>query len=110
MRDKCLANHDIYVDKEKVELTLEMPGINKDNLDIKIDKDTLIIDAKRGIKEATGEYRIREIDDRDYHHEFTIDDTIDRDKVDAVANNGVVTITLGIKESKKPRKIEVIGK
>lgn len=101
--------YNIYADKESVELTLEMPGVNKDNLDIKIDGDTLFIDAKKSLGDIKGEYRLREIDNKDYHHEFTIDDTIDRDKVSAVAKNGMVTITLGIKESVKPRKIEVIG-
>lgn len=109
MKNRCLAYCDIYADKESVELTLEMPGVSKDNLDIKIDEGTLIIDASRNLEESEGVFRVREIDRRDYHHEFTIDDTINREKVSAVAKNGIVTVTLGVKESVKPRKIEVSG-
>ena len=101
---------DIYHDKESVVLTLEMPGVSKENLEIKVDKDLLIIHGKRIMKPVNGEYRIKEIKDSDFHQEYTIDDTIDRDKIDAAIKNGIVTLTLGIKESEKPRKIEVVAK
>ena len=39
-----------------------------------------------------------------------LDDTIDRSKIDASIRNGVVTVTLGLKEAEKPRKINVIAK
>lgn len=108
MNEKRLAICDIYNDKDHIAIKLEMPGVPKENLDIKIEADSLIIDAKKNLSEVDGDYRLREIDSRDYHHEFTIDDTIDREKVNATANNGVVEITLGVKESVKPRKIEVV--
>lgn len=101
---------DIYQDNSKVTVKMEMPGVSKDNLEIKVDGDFLIINGRKIIKHPKGEYRNREIRDGDYHHEFTIDDTIDRDKIDAVIKNGVVTLTLGIKESEKPRKINVVAK
>jgi HSP20 family protein len=101
---------DIFHDKESVVLTLEMPGVSKENLDIKIDKDLLIIHGKRVINPVNGAYKIKEIRDCDFHQEYTIDDTINREKIDAVIKNGIVTLTLGIKESEKPRKIEVVAK
>lgn len=103
------ARYDIYHEKDKVRLHMEMPGVSKENLDIKVDGDMLIIHGKRTIKQSSGEYRIREIHSGDYHHEFTIDDTIDRNKIDAAIKNGVVTLILGMKESEKPRKINVVA-
>lgn len=111
------ANHksfpaccDIYQENDKVILNMEMPGVSKENLDIKVDGDLLIINGKKVLKQPNGEYKIREIREGDYHHQFTIDDTIDRMKIDAAITNGVVTLTLGIKESEKPRKINVVAK
>ena len=101
---------DIYNDKEKVILTLEMPGVSKDHLDIRIDNDLLIISGEKHLPEENGKYLIREIRAADYYQRYTIDDTIDRNNIDASVKNGVVTLTLAIKESVKPRKIEVVAK
>jgi len=98
---------DIFQGEGNVVLNMEMPGVSKDGLEISVDNDRLLIHGKKNIKHPAGEFRIREIRDGDYYHEFTIDSTIDRNKIDAAINNGVVTLTLGIKESEKPRKIEV---
>lgn len=98
---------DIYQDEKSVVLTMEMPGVSKDNLDIRVDKDILIIDGKRNFGDAEGNYRIREIRHGNFHQEYTIDDTIDRNKIEAGINGGLVTLTLGLKESIKPRRITV---
>jgi HSP20 family molecular chaperone IbpA len=42
--------------------------------------------------------------------EYTIDKTIDRGSIEASLNQGVLTLTLGLSESVKPRKINVISK
>jgi len=101
---------DIYEENGKVICKLEMPGVSKEALDIKVDGGRLIIDGRKTTEQPKGEYRLHEIRDGDFHHEFTIDDTIDRNKIDAVIRNGVVTLTLYIKEAEKPRKINVVTK
>lgn len=98
---------DIYHENEKVVLRMEMPGVSKENLNIQVNNDKLIIDGKRSLPELKGDYLVREIRHGDYHHEFSIDDTIDCSKIEAAIKNGLVTITLGMKESEKPRKIKV---
>lgn len=101
---------DIYEENGKVFCKLEMPGVNKETLDIKVDGDRLIIDGRKPTGQPKGDYRIHEIRDGDFHHEFTIDDTIDRNRIDAAIKNGVVTLTLSIREAEKPRKINVVTK
>ena len=108
---KCYpAACDIYHDSESVVLYLEMPGVTKENLDIRVDKDLLIIDGKKESVELEGKYVIHEIKNCDYHQEYTIDDTIDRDNIKASIKNGIATLILGVKESEKPKKIKVISK
>lgn len=101
---------DIIHDSDSVTLYLEMPGVTKENLDIRIDKDLLIIDGHKETPDTKGSYLIHEIKNGDYHQEYTIDDTIDRNNINAVIKNGIVTLTLGVKESEKPKKIKVISK
>lgn len=92
-------------------LRLEMPGVTKESLDIKIDGDLLMIHGQKELPaHKDGKYLVREIRDADYHHEFTIDDTIDRNKIDAELEKGVLNLTLHMKESEKPRKINVVTK
>lgn len=101
------APTDIYHDSESVILTMEMPGVPKNSLEIKVDGDILIIHGTKADVRAEGQYRVSEIRKGDYHQEYTLDDTVDRNKIDAVIKNGLVTLTLGLKESEKPKKISI---
>jgi HSP20 family protein len=109
IRKNCPACYDVYEENGQVVLSMEMPGVAKDNLNVKVDNDILIIQGKKSINQPEGDYLIREIRDSDYYHEFSIDDTIDRGKIEASIKNGIVKITLGLKESIKPRKIEIVS-
>jgi len=101
---------DIYEENGTVIVNMEMPGVGKDDLSIRVDNDRLVIDGRKTVSQVKGNYRLREIRDGDYHMEYTIDHTIDRNKIDAAIKNGIVTLKLGIKESEKPRKITVTAK
>ncbi len=92
----------------KVLLRIEMPGVAKEDLNIQLTNDELHIAATRSDSiEEEGEYLLRERPCADYDKVFTIDDTIDREKVEASMENGILYLTLYIKESVKPKKIEV---
>lgn len=98
---------DICEDKGRVVLRLEMPGVEKNDLSIRIENDELIIKAERREEPVEGVYLIRERRRADYEKRYTLDDTIDRNKVDAVMKNGVLLLTLHIRESSKPKKIDI---
>jgi len=102
---------DIYEEKGNVILKMEMPGVTKENLEIKIDNNILIIHGKKKSQNTDGaNYVLREIRDGDYYQEYSIDDTIDKNKIEATLEKGVVTLTLSLKEAEKPRKINVVSK
>jgi HSP20 family protein len=98
---------DICEESGQVVLRLEMPGVEKNDLSISIENDELIITAARRDEDVKGTFLIRERRRADYEKRYTLDDTIDRNKVDAVMKNGVLHLTLHIKESSKPRRIEI---
>jgi len=101
---------DIYEENGNVVLKMEMPGVTKENLDIKVDNNILIIHGRKNTHAADkGNYLLHEIKDGDYHHEYSIDETIDKNRIDASLDKGVVTLTLSIKETEKPRKINVVS-
>lgn len=99
---------DVLENDGEITLKLEMPGVTKDGLYVNIDGDQLEIRGMRDIKQPEGgNYLIHEIRNADFYQVYTIDETIDRNKIDASLKHGILTLKLGVKESQKPRKIEI---
>jgi HSP20 family protein len=92
----------------KLRVILEMPGVGRDRLDLRIENNELrIIGRREGPAEA--KYVLRERPVGDFHQVYTLDETVDQSKVDAVLEKGILTITLDLKEHVKPRTIAVRG-
>ena len=91
----------------KVMLRLDMPGVEKDDVDVRIENDQLLIHGTRKDEAEGRNYVLRERRRGDFHQVFTIDQTVDREKIDAKMDKGVLTLTLHLQEEVKPRKIEV---
>ena len=91
----------------QVVLRLEMPGVSKDGVDIRIEDGHLIVRGHRPSVETGGGYLVRERSRGDFYQRFTLDQTVDQTKVDARMNRGVLTLSLSLKDEVKPRKIEV---
>jgi len=88
-------------------ISVELPGIPRESIDVRIDRDELLITGKAPEQQENGEYMLRERRTGDYRKAFTIDDTIDRERIDAVYANGVMNIALHLREAVKPRRIEI---
>jgi HSP20 family protein len=93
-------------EKDAVYLTIEMPGVDKENVDITVENNQLQVRGTRNTEES-GRYHIRERRSGDFVRSFTVDDTVDTDHIDASMEHGVLRLKLGMKEHAKPRKIEV---
>jgi len=98
---------DICQEGDKVQLRLEMPGVSKDDIEIKIEDDNLSVSGRRPAEQSNGRYAVRERLVGDYYKRYTLDETIDRNRIDALMRGGVLTVTLHVKEAAKPRKIEI---
>ena len=103
----CISACDIYEENGSIVCRIEMPGAAKENIDVRIEDDHLLISGRKEINRPDGNFRIREIREGDYLQKFTLDDTIDKSRVDANIRNGILTIKLNIKESEKPKKIKI---
>ena len=92
---------DIIAIDNAVKLYLDLPGANKDCLDINIDDHVLRITADTGM--------IYEGKSLRYNRSFSISDEIDTKQIAANITNGVLEMVLPIAESAKPFKIQVAG-
>ena len=88
-------------------LEAEMPGVNKDGLEILLEGNELALVGHRGADPAGVELVYRETSNRDYRRTFVLDPTIDTEKIDAKMDNGVLKLHLPKAEKVKPRKITV---
>jgi HSP20 family protein len=100
-----LAN--ILETKDGYVLEAEMPGVNKDGLDITVENGELTIVGRRAAAEPRGREVYRESRAFDYRRTFELDPSIDTTRVTARIDQGVLTLQLPKAESVKPRKIAV---
>jgi len=97
----------IMEDESEIVVQLEMPGANREGLEIKIDGHTLTIEGKRSDEIPGGKFLVRERRHDEYRKAFTIDESVDREGISADLVDGVLTLRLKVKEAAKPRRIAV---
>jgi HSP20 family protein len=88
-------------------LEAEMPGVNKEGLEITVEGTEVTITGKRTVDPLPGEALFRETNNASYRRVFELDPAIDTSKVAARMEQGVLTLTLPKSERVKPRKIAV---
>jgi len=97
----------ICEDEGMVAVTLEMPGVRKEDLEIRIEGNELVVLGKRPESSPEGAYLVRERRSGDYRKTFTLDESIDHEGVDGKLADGILTLTLKVKEAALPRKIDI---
>jgi HSP20 family molecular chaperone IbpA len=97
---------DIYENDEEILLHADMPGVTKENLTVHIDNGTLDITGIREIKK-TGAADWEEFGDVEYRRTFSVPQSIDIEKIDAVLKDGVLELHLPKSAAAKPRIIEI---
>jgi HSP20 family protein len=88
-------------------LQIEMPGVNKEGLEISVENNELTITGRRSMPNIDGAILHRESRAENFRRSFELDPSIDTGKINAKIDQGVVTLHLPKAEHVKPRKISV---
>jgi HSP20 family molecular chaperone IbpA len=86
---------DIYETEDGIMLSVDMPGVSEDSVDITLEKNILTINGYVAPEEPDNyclvyaEYRVG-----DYQRSFTISNEVDQGKIEATLKNGVLTLSL----------------
>jgi len=89
-------------------LTLEMPGVGREDVDIDLERRVLTVRGRGRVTSPEGYRRAyAEYGEGDYERVFTLSEEIDEGAIRAEMANGVLTLTLPRAEAAKPRRIEV---
>jgi len=97
---------DIYENDDEILLHADMPGVTKNDIEIKVDNGNLEISGVRTLK-TSGAVNWVEFGEIDYRRTFSVPQTIDIEKVNAELKDGVLRLHLPKSESAKPRQIEI---
>jgi HSP20 family protein len=99
---------DIYESQDALTVILEMPGVEKDNVDVRVEEGMLNIEGRLDLAKYQGllplytEYNIGH-----YARSFRLSSKIDQSKIAADIKDGVLSLTLPKAEEAKPRTIKV---
>ena len=89
-------------------LRADLAGVAKDSVRIEVKDRVLAISGDRpALQETEGQYRHSEIPTGKFERTFQLADAIDRDKVDAKFENGLLEVTLRLKPELGARTIEI---
>lgn len=93
---------------DNFEVQAEVPGISKDDLNIRIQGNYLEISGKRSVDTPDG-YKIHrnERGGSTFSRSFTLPDDVDSEKVEATLKDGVLYLTLPKSEAAKPKQITI---
>lgn len=100
---------DIFESPETIELTFEIPGVNKNDVRVNIENHQLTVSGERRLQhedKREGYHRI-ERSYGSFMRSFTIPNTVDTNKINAEYENGVLRLTLPKRPESQPRAIEV---
>jgi HSP20 family protein len=93
--------------REGYTLEIEMPGVDKDGLEISVENNELVIIGRRSLPTVDGALLHRESRPENFRRTFELDPSIDTGKISAKIEQGIVRLTLPKAEHVKPRKISV---
>ena len=101
---------DVTESDKAYSVVAEIPGAKKEDIDVTVDRGTVMISAKveRNTEEKEGERIIRsERYSGSMQRMFTLDAAVDETKVDATYENGLLRVTLPKKEASPQQRITI---
>lgn len=97
---------DIYETQEGLTVVADMPGVDKDGIDVRVDNSILTLQGM--VKPvAVGRGVHNEFALIDYFRQFQLGEKVDQNKISAEYKHGVLTIQLPKAEKVKPKQITV---
>jgi HSP20 family protein len=98
---------DVYTTAEEIVVTASLPGLLPEEVDISLEGDTLTIRGELRPPLGNVEYLFQERPYGPFSRALLLNVPVDVDKVEAVFENGVLTLTLPKVEEVKPKVIKV---
>jgi len=99
---------DIYESADALTVVMEVPGVDRENIDIQLDKDRLTVTGRIGLErytELTPVYTEYEVGH--FARSFQLSNVVDQERISARVEDGVLTLVLPKIKEAVPRQIKV---
>src|ERR1700691_2609050 len=114
-REEALSNTafappvDVYEDEHGVTLKIEVPGIDENDIDVRIENNTLTVHGERNFEKEEKEENYRRVERQygSFTRTFSLPNTVDQESVQADYDKGVLKVKLTKKAEAKPKQIKV---
>jgi HSP20 family molecular chaperone IbpA len=99
---------DIFEDEHAITLLADLPGVQRDQLHLRVDGDTLLLEATARTS-GPGDMQLvyGEAQCPNYRRQFTLSRELDTQRVEAQLRDGVLRLTIPKAEDARPRRIQV---
>jgi HSP20 family molecular chaperone IbpA len=99
---------DVVEDAGGITLYADMPGVDKTNINVRVEGDALTIEGTLDLAMPEGmAAHHTEVTSPRYRRVLTLSQELDRDKASAEMNQGVLKLRIPKAQQAKPRRIEV---
>ncbi len=88
----------IRQDDQHLELQFAVPGFRKEELTIRVEDQVLIVEGKPAAADGTKQFVRREFRPLAFEQRLRLSDRIDADNIQANAEDGILHVTLGLKQ------------
>jgi HSP20 family protein len=100
---------DIFEDENKLVLKIEIPGIRQEDIDVRLENNTLTVKGERSFQSEGKEENFHRVERRygSFYRAFTLPNTIDQNSIKADYEAGVLKIELHKRAETKPRQVKI---
>ncbi|MDD4860312.1 MAG: Hsp20/alpha crystallin family protein, partial [Dehalococcoidales bacterium] len=105
-------NIDLFEKGDKLVVRAEVPGIDKEDINISVTGDTLTLSGERKTEKETeeGDYYRSEMSYGKFTRSIVLPEYVDPEKIEATYDNGILEISMAKSEEAKAKKIEIKSK
>jgi HSP20 family protein len=101
---------DIFEDSEGINLAVDMPGVSKDRLNVRVDGNTLLLEGTVQFElPEHSEALYADVRSSAYRRSFVLSRELETEKIQANLKDGVLRVHIPKRLELRPRRIEVQG-
>ncbi|MCH2450152.1 MAG: Hsp20/alpha crystallin family protein [Gracilimonas sp.] len=108
-RDSFMPSVDISETETNFEVSVALPGMNKEDINVDLDNSRLSISGERTFEEEEEGKNYHQVESKfgSFNRSFQLPDSIDEESIEAKYENGVLTITIAKNEEKVKKQIKI---
>jgi len=100
---------DAWREGEHFVIEFDLPGINRESIDIDVERNVLTVRAERLAGNGDWQRLASERTHGQFSRQLVLGDNLDLTRIEAGYDNGVLRLLVPVAEKAKPRKIEIAG-